>query len=93
MPVVIWTTVASQDIRRHFDFLRVRNSDAAKRAVSAILEAGGSLELNLYRGPIIHEPTGLRKLIVSFGKYGFIIHYQISDGESSVVIESGLSRS
>lgn len=86
MSVVIWSTAASQDIGRHFDFLNARNPDAAVRAVSAIMEAGDSLERNAYRGTVIDEVTGLRKLVVPFGKFGFVIHYQIVEGGDSIII-------
>ncbi|WP_256091039.1 type II toxin-antitoxin system RelE/ParE family toxin [Nostoc sp. KVJ20] len=48
-----------------------------------------SLQARVYqqnprRGAIVDEIAGLRKLLVSFGKYGFIIHYVIL--EDDVVI-------
>ncbi|MEH1872576.1 type II toxin-antitoxin system RelE/ParE family toxin [Nostoc sp.] len=40
-----------------------------------------SLQQNPRRGVIVDEIAGLRKLVVSFGKYGFIIHYIILEDE------------
>lgn len=49
-----------------------------------IVSSGESLQQNPRRGAIVDEIAGLRKLLVSFGKYGFIIHYVIL--EDDVVI-------
>ncbi|BAY66766.1 toxin RelE1 (plasmid) [Calothrix brevissima NIES-22] len=49
-----------------------------------IVSSGESLQQNPRRGAIVDEIAGLRKLLVSFGKYGFIIHYVIL--ENDVVI-------
>ncbi|MCC5617950.1 type II toxin-antitoxin system RelE/ParE family toxin [Nostoc sp. CHAB 5836] len=62
----------------------MNDPDAAARAVQAIVSSGESLEQNPRRGAIVDEIVGLRKLLVSFGKYGFIIHYVIL--EDDVVI-------
>jgi len=39
------------------------------------------LQENPRRGAIVDEIAGLRKLIVSFGKYGYIIHYVILEDD------------
>lgn len=39
------------------------------------------LQQNPRRGTIVDEIAGLRKLVVSFGKYGFIIHYVILEDD------------
>ncbi|WGV28704.1 type II toxin-antitoxin system RelE/ParE family toxin [Halotia branconii] len=72
------------DLNRHYDFIKINNADAASRAVKAIVSSGESLQQNPRRGAILDEIAGLRKLLVSFGKYGFVIHYAIL--EEDVVI-------
>ncbi|MBW4686820.1 MAG: type II toxin-antitoxin system RelE/ParE family toxin [Komarekiella atlantica HA4396-MV6] len=57
--------------------IKPNNTDAAARAIQAIVSSGESLQQNPRRGAIVDEIAGLRKLLVSFGKYGFIIHYVI----------------
>ncbi|WP_267313679.1 type II toxin-antitoxin system RelE/ParE family toxin [Nostoc sphaeroides] len=46
-----------------------------------MVSSGESLQQNPRRGVIVDEIAGLRKLIVSFGKYGLIIHYIILEDE------------
>ena len=81
---IVWTETAIDDLNRHYDFIKVSSTDAAVRAVQAIVSSGESLQQNPHRGTIVDEIGGLRKLLVSFGKYGFIIHYVIL--ENDVVI-------
>ncbi len=84
MSQIVWTKSAIDDLNRHYDFIKVNNADAAVRAVQAIVSSSESLQQNPRRGTIVDEIVSLRKLIVSFGKYGFIIHYVIL--EDDVVI-------
>ena len=77
MPAVVWSLRASQDIEKHYNYLALRNEDAASKAAQAILQAASSLIQNPYKGVIIEEQAGLRKLPVFFGKYGYVIHYAI----------------
>lgn len=86
MSLVIWSEQASLDIQRHYAFLQNKNLDAAVRAVRAIVQAGDSLEQNPFRGTIIDERNELRRLPVSFGKFGFVLHYQVFEAGESVVI-------
>lgn len=84
MSQIVWTQTAIDDLNRHYDFIKLNNADAAAGAVQAIVSSGESLQENPRRGSIVDEIAGLRKLVVFFGKYGFIIHYVIL--EDDVVI-------
>ncbi len=84
MPEIVWTDKAVEDLNRHYEFLKTNNADAAAKAVREIVSSGESLEENPRRGTPIGEVSGLRKLLVSFGKYGYVIHYTIL--EDDVVI-------
>jgi plasmid stabilization system protein ParE len=77
MTEIVWTETAVEDLNRHYDFIKINNHDAAARAVQAIVSSGESLQPNPRRGAIVDDIAGLRKLLVPFGKYGFIIHYAI----------------
>ncbi|QYX30840.1 type II toxin-antitoxin system RelE/ParE family toxin [Sphaerospermopsis torques-reginae] len=81
MSEIVWTETAINDLNRHYDFIAINNADAAARAVQTIVSSGGSLQQNPRRGAIVDEIAGLRKLVVSFGKYGFIIHYVILEDD------------
>ncbi|MEH1912405.1 MAG: type II toxin-antitoxin system RelE/ParE family toxin [Nostoc sp.] len=84
MSEIVWTETAINDLNRHYDFIKLNNADAAARAIQAIVSSGESLQHNARRGAILDEIQGLRKLLVPFSKYGFIIHYVIL--EDDVVI-------
>ncbi len=84
MPQIVWTDAAIDDLNRHYDFIKLNNLEAASRALEAIVSSGESLQQNPRRGAIVDEKAGLRKLLVPFGKYGFIIHYIVL--EDDVVI-------
>ncbi|MEA5516431.1 type II toxin-antitoxin system RelE/ParE family toxin [Nodularia sp. UHCC 0506] len=81
MSEIVWTETAIRDLNRHYDFIALSNADAAARAIQAIVTSGGSLQQNPCRGAIVDEIAGLRKLLVAFGKYGFIIHYVILEND------------
>ena len=81
MSQIVWTQAAIADLNRHYDFIKLNDSDAATRAVQAIASSAESLQENPRRGAIVDEVAGLRKLIVSFGKYGYIIHYAILEND------------
>jgi plasmid stabilization system protein ParE len=81
MTPIIWTKASTTDIERHYSFLEPIDSDIAKKAVQAILKAGESLKENPRRGSVVLQAKGLRKLIVTFGKYGFVIHYVFVETE------------
>ncbi|MBU7585583.1 MAG: type II toxin-antitoxin system RelE/ParE family toxin [Nostoc sp. TH1S01] len=81
MSEIVWTESAIDDLNRHYDFIKLNNPDAASRAVQAIVSSSESLQQNPRRGAIVDEIAGLRKFLVSFGKYGFIIHYVILEDD------------
>ncbi len=81
MPQVVWSPKASRDIDRHYNFLLTRDPTTATKAVQKIIKTGGSLAQSPYRGTIVQQKTGLRKLLVAFGKYGYLIHYMVIEEE------------
>jgi addiction module RelE/StbE family toxin len=81
MSQIVWTQSTTDDLNRHYDFIKLNNPEAAARAVKAIVSSGESLQENPRRGAIVDEIAGLRKLVVPFGKYGYMIHYVILDDD------------
>jgi plasmid stabilization system protein ParE len=84
MTVIVWTEAAKTDLQRHYDFWVENSPESAARAVQVIVAAGASLAQNPQRGAIVEQATGLRKLMVRFGKVGFVMHYVVL--EADVVI-------
>ena len=81
MTSIIWIKAATTDIERHYAFLEQIDPATAKKAVQAIFKAGESLKENTRRGAVVLQAKGLRKLIVTFGKYGFVIHHVFIETE------------
>lgn len=81
MSQVSWSTAALADLNRNYQFLKAKKSDAANRALQAIIQAAKSLGQFPQKGMVIESKFGLRKLPIEFGKYGFVIHYTILDDE------------
>ena len=81
MPEIVWTESAVDDLNHHYDFLKINNADAAARAVQGIVYSAESLQENPRRGTAISQSQGLRKLFVSFGKYGYVIHYTLLEDD------------
>jgi plasmid stabilization system protein ParE len=75
MPQVVWLPEALADLVRHFDFLRLKNKEAAAQAAQAIREAGFSLAEMPGKGAALQDGSGRRKLIVPFGRYGYVMLY------------------
>ncbi|HAX87616.1 MAG TPA: type II toxin-antitoxin system RelE/ParE family toxin [Cyanobacteria bacterium UBA11370] len=81
MPRVVWTRPALAALDRHRQFLAEIDPNLAVRAIQKIVEMGESLQTYPQRGAIIEQANGLRKLIVTFGKVGFVLHYAILNDE------------
>jgi len=75
MPQVVWLPEAIIDLVRQFDFLKLKNKDAAAQAAQVIREAGFSLAENPEKGAALQDGSGRRKLVVPFGKYGYVMLY------------------
>lgn len=74
---VIWTDAASLDIQRHYNNLKDKDQRAAIAAIERILAVGDRLESSPYMGPKLASNERLRKQVVNFGKYGFVILYTV----------------
>ncbi|PSR13215.1 type II toxin-antitoxin system RelE/ParE family toxin [filamentous cyanobacterium CCP3] len=81
MPTVVWSRPALADLDRQYRFLKDQNPELASRAVQAIIQAGKSLAQSPQRGTPIAAAPGLRKLVVRFGKVGYLLHYTVLEDE------------
>jgi plasmid stabilization system protein ParE len=81
MTTVNWSQPALVDLDRKHQFLVATDPELAIKAVQAIVQSGKSLEDNPQRGTPIADTPGLRKLLVPFGKYGYVLHYILLNEE------------
>ncbi|MDY6898575.1 MAG: type II toxin-antitoxin system RelE/ParE family toxin, partial [Cyanobacteriota bacterium] len=49
MSQIVWTQNATDDLNRHYDFIKVNNPEAAARAIQTIVSSAESLQENTRR--------------------------------------------
>jgi plasmid stabilization system protein ParE len=81
MSIVVWTPTAKADLDRHYQFLAAYSPAIAAKAIQHIVKSGESLQQFPKRGTAVGDAIGLRKLVISFGKSGFVLQYTILDDE------------
>jgi plasmid stabilization system protein ParE len=79
MSKVVWTVEASASLESQRLYLSEINPALADRAVRKIIATCESLSNFPTRGAPVKGTPGLRKLLVSFGKVPFVIHYAVLD--------------
>jgi plasmid stabilization system protein ParE len=78
MPQVIYTPNAIRDLQRLREFLRPKNSLAAKRAADTMIKALQVLGLQPQIGrPIEDMPDQYREWIINFGDSGYVVRYRL----------------
>lgn len=86
MSQVIYTLGAVRDLQRLREFLRPKNSIAAKRAADTILKALQVLALQPQIGRTVDDmPDQYREWIIDFGDSGYVVRYRF-DGESVTIL-------
>ena len=77
------TRRANLDIRRQIDWLAERSPRSAAKAARAIFDAVGRLGHHPLSGRSID--SGGRETKMRFGRFGFIVRYEVRPGEVVVV--------
>ncbi|ATD64619.1 type II toxin-antitoxin system RelE/ParE family toxin [Neisseria weixii] len=83
MPQVMLTEHATADLRRLYDFLALKNEQAARNAVKAVRDALAGLAQFPAAGRFFDDEY--REWPVSFGDAGYTILYRI-DPETVVIV-------
>ena len=86
MPAVALSSHALSDLERLRDFLRDVDPSSVDSTVEMILDALGVLEHH----PLIGRPaeSGLREMVISRGKTGYIGLYRYEDARDRVLVLS-----
>ena len=75
---VRFTEEAEADLERLYEFLVVKDVEAAERALAAIREALRLLRFSPYScRKASPDHPGLRELLIPFGKAGYVILFEI----------------
>ena len=97
MPQVIFAPAAIRDLQRLRDFLRSKNTDAARRAGEAIRQSVKILGVHPRLGRMIDDlPEEFREWLIDFGDSGYVARYHIDDDAVTILAirhqkESGYS--
>jgi len=92
MASVKWLPEAIADFERLYIFLEGKDTDAAARAASAILDGTAVLKTSPRIGKPMPDDTGRRELIVSFGAGAYILRYMLQDEKTVIIIRVWHSR-
>lgn len=85
MPRLIWSPTALLDVKRIYDFLKLKDLDAAKRAVKAIRQGVRVLEKQSGVGrPVEEMGDEFRDWIIDFGDSGYVVRYRV--GQRAVTL-------
>lgn len=84
MARVIYAAHALADFQRLTDFLRENDPASASETVELIAEAVAVLENHPLIGRAVEE--GLRELVISRGKSGYIALYSVETGHDAVLV-------
>jgi plasmid stabilization system protein ParE len=86
---LVFTELARQDLFRLREFIAENNPGAAQRAAARIKAASLLIAQRPRLGRIVRTPYGstleVRELPISFGASGYLIRYQILQGEVRVL--------
>jgi addiction module RelE/StbE family toxin len=85
MPSIAWMPEALADLTRHFDYLKLINPQAAGQVAQAIREAGFSLVDYPYRGKLLNDGSDRRKLVIPYGRVGYVMHYLVEDDTITII--------
>ena len=85
MPSIVWMPEALADLMRHFYYLKPINPQVAGQVAQAIREAGFGLVNYPYRGVALNDGSDRRKLMIPYGRVGYVMHYLIED-ETIVIV-------
>ena len=86
MPRLIWSPSALLDVQRLYRFLASKNTDAARRAVTAIREGVNLMALQPGMGrPAQDMEPEYREWPINFGHSGYIALYRF-DGQTAVIV-------
>lgn len=89
---VTFSEAASQDLEELFDFALQRELDSDSgdldipaRALQAIKDGIGFLETSPFACRKAGSSPFLRELVIPFGRTGYVVLYEIVDGETVIV--------
>ena len=82
---LVWLPEARDDIRRLFDFLLEKDSQAATRMLARVREGAEVLLQHPRSGKQMEDESERRELFVPFGVGAFVLRYRLQEGHIVVL--------
>lgn len=76
MPQIRYTSQAIEDLKRLHDFLKIKDPDVARRAVSAIRDALNKVAFMPERFRPVEGQIYWREAVIDFGNSGYVARFQ-----------------
>lgn len=87
MPQVIVSDSARQDLQRLQNFLKTKNTLAAKKVSEVLIRGIRQLQTFPEMGrPVAHLPLEYQELVIEFGGSGYVMLYRHDELTNSLVI-------
>jgi plasmid stabilization system protein ParE len=87
-----WLPEAIKDIERLYNFLKEKDTEAAKRAAYKILEGSTLLRASPRLGRPMNDNTERRELSVAFGAGSYVLRYVFESDDVVTIIRVWHSR-
>lgn len=86
MPQIIFAPAAIQDLQRLRDFLRPKDSDAARKAGEAIRQGVRGLGAYPHMGRMVDDlPEYYREWLIDFGDSGNVARYRVDSDAITIL--------
>ena len=87
MPQVIITESARRDLQRLQDFLKTKNTLAAKKVADVLIRAIRMLQSMPEIGrPVPHLPPEFQEVVIEFGSSGYVMLYRYDEYTDTLAI-------
>lgn len=83
--MILYSSEAVSDIDRLRNFLEVKNTQAAVRAIRAIWTAIERVERSPYIGQRTKDPS-IYQIVVRFGRHGYVVRYRSLSEDDAIFV-------
>lgn len=92
MAKIKWLPEEQEDIERLHAWLKDKDTDAAARAASCILQGARLLKKSPHIGRPMSDAEGRRELFIAFGAGAYVLRYKLESNEVVIIVRVWHSR-